>query len=292
MERAKSLVSGALGGSLVVVLGHPMDTVKVRLMTADDGRYRGTWDCLRKSVRQFGLRRGLYAGMAVPMLTVAPVYAAYFWAFDEGKRLFRQVAGQSLGEGEPLPLSGNVFAGAFSAVLGTLVIIPGDLVKVQLQVESAKPVAERRFAGPAACIRRITASEGALGLYRGSGVTMCREVPATIVYYSLYESIKRPVQLWMGQGWEHASVVLSGGVAGSAYTMVSLPADVVKSRLQSQPKQRFPGGARQAARELLLSHGPRGFFKGAAPALLRNFPANGACFWAVETSKQFLDQYV
>ncbi|KAH9258093.1 hypothetical protein BASA81_003656 [Batrachochytrium salamandrivorans] len=258
MESAKSFLSGAFGGSLVVVLGHPMDTIKVRLMTSD-GRYRGTWDCLQKSVQRFGLRRGLYAGMAVPMLTVAPVYATYFWAFDEGKRLFCQMSGQPPRGEEPLPLAGNVFAGAFSAVLGTLAMIPGDLVKVQLQVENAKPVAERRFVGPVACIRRIVANEGALGLYRGAGVTMCREVPATIVYYSLYESVKRPIHSWMGRGWEHASIVLSGGIAGSVYTVVSLPADVVKSRLQSQPKERFPDGARQVARELFHTSGLAGF---------------------------------
>lgn len=234
--------------------------------------------------------------MALPMLTVAPVYATYFWAFDEGKQWACQLYGDC--QADNLPLGGIVLAGAVSALFGTAVIIPGDLIKVHLQVEANKPRIERRFHGPITCINHVIKQHGALGLLRGSGITMLREIPSTIVYYSVYEVMKHPIHDWYvgdaydGHSHHPIAIVLAGGLAGSAYTLASIPADVIKSRYQTALPGCFPGGVMQVAKELLQSNGPQGFFKGIVPALLRNFPSNGACFLGVEYSKRFLDTYL
>ena len=48
--------------------------------------YSGAWDCAKKTVAKEGVR-GLYKGMATPIVGVAPVYALCFFGFSVGKTM-------------------------------------------------------------------------------------------------------------------------------------------------------------------------------------------------------------
>ena len=88
-------------------------------------------DCFRKMVAKDGFRRGLYRGMSAPLVAVTPIFAVYFWGFDVGKKIWTAAAGAN--PDGSVPTSGIVFAGGFSAIPGTLVMVPGDLIKVGVQ---------------------------------------------------------------------------------------------------------------------------------------------------------------
>jgi len=68
----KNFFAGGLGGVCTVVVGHPFDTVKVRLQTmpkvvpGQAPMYTGTWDCVKKTVKLEGFR-GLYKGLQNPI---------------------------------------------------------------------------------------------------------------------------------------------------------------------------------------------------------------------------------
>ena len=47
---------------------------------------------------------------------------------------------------------------------------------------------------------------------------------------------------------------------------------------------------RAVAMRLYREGGAKAFFRGFAPVLLRAFPANAACFFAMETSRAWLDR--
>ncbi|XP_078393872.1 mitochondrial carnitine/acylcarnitine carrier protein-like [Cetorhinus maximus] len=88
----RNLLAGGVGGVCLIVAGHPMDTIKVRLQTqpkALPGRallYQGAIDCLRKTVANEGLL-GLYKGMGTPILASIPVTAIMFFGYGLGKKL-------------------------------------------------------------------------------------------------------------------------------------------------------------------------------------------------------------
>jgi solute carrier family 25 (mitochondrial carnitine/acylcarnitine transporter), member 20/29 len=54
-------VAGVAGGVVVVFVGHPFDTTKTRLQTSPEGFYRGTIDCVKKTLRREGFG-GFYSG--------------------------------------------------------------------------------------------------------------------------------------------------------------------------------------------------------------------------------------
>lgn len=69
---------------------------------------------------------------------------------------------------------------------------------------------------------------------------------------------------------------------------VCIPADVLKSRLQTAPEGKYPDGIRGVLREILRTEGPKALFRGFVPIMLRAFPANAACFMGVEVTLHFL----
>ena len=81
-------------------------------------------------------------------------------------------------------------------------------------------------------------------------------------------------------------ILFAGGMAGVCNWIVAVPMDVVKSRFQSAPEGTFPGGLRQVTTELVQKEGVASLYRGLAPALLRAFPANAACFLGMEVSKK------
>ncbi len=61
-------VSGTAGGIAVVAVGHPFDTVKVRLQSQSISKpiYSGAFDCVKKTLAWEGVG-GLYKGVASPL---------------------------------------------------------------------------------------------------------------------------------------------------------------------------------------------------------------------------------
>ncbi|XP_026189500.1 mitochondrial carnitine/acylcarnitine carrier protein isoform X2 [Mastacembelus armatus] len=97
----KNFVAGGVGGACLLLTGHPLDTIKVRLQTQPKAscthnmHYAGTYDCFRKTVSKEGIL-GLYKGMGVPLAGMAPMMAISFFGFGLGKQL------QSTDPGKPL----------------------------------------------------------------------------------------------------------------------------------------------------------------------------------------------
>lgn len=59
-DLAKNFVAGGVGGAFTVLVGHPFDTVKVRLQTmpaiqpGTQPLYKGALDCVKKTVAKEG----------------------------------------------------------------------------------------------------------------------------------------------------------------------------------------------------------------------------------------------
>lgn len=68
-----------------------------------------------------------------------------------------------------------------------------------------------------------------------------------------------------------------------------MPADVLKSRLQTAAPGTYPNGIRDVFRELMRNEGPMALYKGVTPVMLRAFPANAACFIGFEIAMKFLN---
>jgi len=129
-------------------------------------------------------------------------------------------------------------------------------------------------------------------MYKGTCATLLRDVPASGAYFMTYEILKKALAPSDSTSLSPLSTLLAGGIAGILNWVVALPADVMKSRIQTAPEGTYPRGVRDVFRHLMKEEGPRAFYKGFAPVMLRAFPANAACFMGFEVALKFLNYAV
>eukprot|EP01061_Rhynchopus_euleeides_P004889 TRINITY_DN1408_c0_g2_i1.p1 TRINITY_DN1408_c0_g2~~TRINITY_DN1408_c0_g2_i1.p1 ORF type:complete len:323 (+),score=119.91 TRINITY_DN1408_c0_g2_i1:66-971(+) len=289
----QSFIAGGAGGMCLVFVGHPLDTVKVKLQTDTTGQFKGTFDCVKQIVAKDGVR-GLYRGMAAPIYGVTPMYALCFTGYNTGKRIFcDEDAFQKLEGKHLLQIAA---AGAFSAVYTTPILAPGERLKCMLQVQSAD---NQRFKGPGDLGRHLWKESGGgiAGLRtvnRGFAATMTRDGVASAFYFSSYEYLKRLATPEGEKGPSSAATFVCGGVAGIFNWAFAIPFDTVKSKLQTDPNtfERYPNGMRSVVSEMVKEQGfgaVKLMYKGFTAVMLRAFPANAACFLGYETAVSALD---
>lgn len=170
---------------------------------------------LRSTLVNEGIR-GIYRGVSAPIVAVSPVYALSFWGYDAGKLVVRSLKKD---KDSPLNLSEIAIAGGLSALPATTVMAPTERIKCLLQVQShvnGKP----QYSGMMDCAVQVYRNGGITSLYRGTALTLMRDGPGSIAWFSVYELTKR--ELVRLQGIEDPSqlsplaVVIAGGLAGMA----------------------------------------------------------------------------
>nr|XP_043629135.1 mitochondrial carnitine/acylcarnitine carrier-like protein [Erigeron canadensis]XP_043629136.1 mitochondrial carnitine/acylcarnitine carrier-like protein [Erigeron canadensis]XP_043629137.1 mitochondrial carnitine/acylcarnitine carrier-like protein [Erigeron canadensis] len=299
-EVAKDLTAGTIGGAAQLIVGHPFDTIKVKLQSqpvpppGQLPRYSGAIDAVKQTLAAEG-PRGLYKGMGAPLATVAALNAVLFTVRGQMEALLRSQPGV------PLTVNQQVVAGAGAGVAVSILATPTELIKCRLQAQSAVVgavagpggivAAVAKYSGPMDVAKQVLRSEGGVrGLFKGLVPTMGREVPGNAAMFGVYEALK---QYFAGgtdtSGLGRGSMIISGGLAGAAFWISVYPTDVIKSAIQiddyKNPKY---SGSVDAFKKILKAEGVGGFYKGFGPAMGRSVPANAACFLAYEMVRSSL----
>jgi len=256
---ALDFAAGCVAGGAGVLVGFPLDTVKVKIQTQDLSKglqYRGTFHALTSIVKESGVR-GLYRGLSSPLAGVAAINAITFGVYGNALRCFD----------DPHSVTSITLAGSTAGLLQTFVVSPMELVKTQLQVGGSPTIA--------ATVRHIYASAGARGLARGMGITCTREVPAFGIYFGSYEIMIREY------GESTPVILAAGGLAGVLSWVFTYPQDVIKSRLQADGfgKQRKYFGASHCTKAGLEAEGTNFLVRGLNSTIIRAFPMNAVTFY-------------
>lgn len=283
MNPVEYFICGGFGGICTVLVGHPLDTVKVRLQTmstkpGEKAKYSGTWDCLAKTVKNEGFG-GLYKGMGAPLAAIAPIFAISFFGYGVGKKLFK------VEEAEDMKTLRTIAAGAMSGVFTTTLMSPGERIKCLLQIQQGSGT--NIYDGPLDVAKKLYKEGGIRSIYRGAVATMCRDVPASGLYFLTYQTV---TEFFSSPGVPPSMpvTILAGGMSGIANWVIGMPADVLKSRLQTAPEGTYPGGMKQVFGELMKKEGLGALYKGFTPVIIRSFPANAACFVGFELAASAL----
>lgn len=287
---ALDFFAGCVGGCAGVLVGHPLDTIKVRLQTQDAcrPRYAGTLDCLRTMIREESVR-GLYKGVTSPLAGVAAVNALVFGVYGNVQRHLD--AGSTSTSASTL--STHALAGGAAGAVQSVACSPVELAKTRLQLQAdagtgtgAAAAQGVRYKGPVDCIRQVWRAEGTRGVFRGFWPTLVRDMPAFSLYFASYE--------WMTSGDEQVAtwkLLMAGGMAGTVSWVFTYPVDVVKSRIQADgvhgASSRYTG-ALHCLRTSLAAEGPAFLFRGISSTILRSFPTNAATFTAVAWTMRLL----
>lgn len=270
-------VAGWISGAVGLVVGHPLDTVKVRLQT--QAVYRGIFDCVAKTYKHEGFR-GFFKGMSFPVVSVAISNAVTFGSYTNALDYLTRSGHNNSDQSKQSSLTTVFVAGCFSGITQLFVSAPIDLVKVRLQNQTKS--GGNKYRGPIHCIAVILREDGVKGLFRGIWALALRDVPCLGLYFLPYELICRMLTE-KGKQPGNTAVLLAGGVAGVVTWACATPMDVVKARLQM-----CGGGGRMYSGVLncitvsVREEGMRVFFKGLLLNSVRAFPVNAVTFLSFE----------
>ena len=200
-EIAYDFIAGWCGGASSLIIGHPLDTIKVRLQSL---QYKGIFDCILRTLRTEGAF-ALYKGMEFPLLSVGLINAIYFGGYSTLKPNFdgkNQISNKNY-----LQIG---IAGAFGGAVQWTLACPVDVIKVKLQVQTTT----EKFRGPFHCLRWILNNFGVRkGIFRAGTVMLIRDVPSAAAYIATYEALMDTFCVKFS--WNHSiSAMIAGGTAG------------------------------------------------------------------------------
>lgn len=275
---ASDFLAGCIGGCAGVLVGHPFDTVKVRLQTQPtlNPMYKGTLDCFMQIIKKESVL-GLYKGMASPLYSLAFINAI---VFGVQRNLQRRM-------NDPDTLMSHFTSGALAGLAQTVVCSPMELAKTRMQVQGqgeSRTFAHHKshvYKSSVDCIIQIFRTEGTRGVFKGFSLTAVREAPSFGVYFLSFEFLLRSFESSDPEiGVSTPALLMAGGLAGMASWLCTYPIDVVKSRIQADMKNEYKN-AWDCVVKSYHEAGPRVFTKGLCSTLLRAFPVNAATFGAV-----------
>lgn len=285
LSPAQDFIAGTFAGIAITLVGHPFDTIKVRLQTQEKAIFKGALDATFKTIKGEGVR-GLYKGMGSPMATIPIINAIVFAAYGQAKSWFADPKNPNA----PLTLGQLAVAGGYAGLVNSLVVSPVELIKTRLQIQYEAVAAGRgdlfgsmllrnywkgpaaggsqnggaavrtqpAFKGPLDCIAKIYRALGLRGLMRGMTATLYRETPAYMGQFVTYELIKRYMIFLQGKGTPDdlhpVELMLAGGFAGISAWVVSYPMDLIKSQIQADPEF-MQGKSRYKKNRFLLDGG-------------------------------------
>uniref|UniRef100_A0A7S4KHV2 Mitochondrial carrier protein n=1 Tax=Paramoeba aestuarina TaxID=180227 RepID=A0A7S4KHV2_9EUKA len=290
--------AGTVGGILQTFVGHPLDTIKVRLQTQKidafgKGKYSGVIHCLRCTLREERIF-GLYKGLLSPLTGLAFLNAILFTSYGYAKDFFT-----NYGEHE-LTAMQSMACGAFAGAAQCVIVCPMELIKTRLQAQYNYPThTTPEYTGNIDCIKKTVKTRGVKGLYSGMYGCLIRELPAYAVCFPAFEVSQELFAKLEGRPKDEispASVIIAGGIAGVACWTISYPQDIVLNRLRVQrvdeppiyKTKMYDGGFWDCFWKLYRKEGLRGFTKGFSACAFRAFPANAASFYGYSITKDFL----
>lgn len=289
----RGFVAGVFSGVTKLSVGHPFDTIKVRLQTADYGRFRGPLDCLMQTIKKEGVS-GLYKGATPPLLGWMAMDSLMLGSLTIYRRLLLEkvwtnpsfVDEETINR-NTLPSVGHGIAGIAAGSTVSFIAAPVEHVKARLQIQYAARKTDRLYSGPIDCASKILRHHGLPGLWHGLG--------ATLIFRSFFFFWWGSYDLFSKYFQKHTSMSTpsinfwAGGLSAQVFWLTTYPTDVVKQRIMTDPlggglndgMRRFPRW-RDAVRTIYQEGGYRAFWRGFVPCFLRAFPANAAALVAFE----------
>jgi len=265
--------------------------------------FNGTFDALIKISRLEGIS-SLWSGLSPTLVLAVPTTVTYFTMYeqlkvmlDNSRRSYLNISGD-----HSTPGWVSLTAGGLARWFAVTIVNPLELIRTKMQSQKMP------WSQVTKCLRELVSSQGVRGLWNGYTATLLRDVPFSALYWPLYELTRETLrdqrdnlQLQHRLNVQENSFLVnfvSGAVAGSVASTITLPFDVIKTIKQIELAEKdimkvSPGRSRSnmaIAKELISEQGFRSLFSGLTPRLLKVAPACAIMISSYEFCKEFFGQ--
>lgn len=263
----RSLLAGALAGLTVDVSLFPLDTIKTRLQS--NLSHHASTVATRHTA--LGTLRSIYAGLPSAIIGSMPSAASFFVVYDGIKRQMITPETSSTKQSYI-----HMLASSLGEIAACAIRVPTEVVKQRAQAGLFGGKSSAAFLDILSL--RKSAGYGTMvkELYRGGGVTIMREIPFTILQFTMWEQAKSEYSARQSilYGREKGLVTakesaLFGSLSGAIAAGLTTPLDVLKTRIMLERREVGNGKGRMGAtgvlQQIATEEGWRGFFRGFVP---------------------------
>ena len=262
---------GGLSGCGATLVVQPLDLIKTRLQLSGElggaKAHRSTLHAIVNVVRAEGLLN-MYNGLSAALFRQVTYTTTRMGVFQ-----------YLLSLSPDATFAHRVAYGAMAGGVAGLVGNPAEVVLVRMTADGRLPPDQRRnYRHVGDALVRIVRSEGLATLWRGVSATVSRAMLLNAAQLGTYSQAKA-VLLRRGLFSDPSSVGLhaaAGMTSGFACTVVSLPVDMAKTRVQQMRPDaagRMPySSALDCLRQVVRHEGVPALWKGFTPYFLRLGP--------------------
>ncbi|XP_062304422.1 mitochondrial glycine transporter B isoform X1 [Osmerus eperlanus] len=253
----KAFMCGSLSGTCSTLLFQPLDLVKTRLQTLQNTMHPGAPKVGMMTVFINVIRTenflGLWKGVSPSFVRCIPGVGIYFSTFYSLKQHFFLERAPNAGQA--------VLLGGGARAVAGVCMLPVTVIKARF--ESGR----YNYVSVVGALRSVCETEGPRALFSGLTATLLRDAPFSGIYVMFYSQAKKSLPQEVSSA-PYAPLVNfgCGVVAGVLASLVTQPADVVKTHIQVSHAH---WTTRDAIRYIYTEKGLKGFFRGAVPRSLR-----------------------
>jgi solute carrier family 25 citrate transporter 1 len=281
----KTVVQGFLTGGTQAAITYPTEYVKtqLQLQSKANPEYNGIIDCFKKTIAKHGIG-GCYVGAPVRIFGAGCQQMCRWGAYTNLAGLARDPTTGKLSPA--MSAACGLGAGIVEAVFA---VTPVETLKTRITDDQRRGTGNYKSTPDA--FKKILASEGPVGLYRGAFPTILKQGTNQAVRMPLQAQIMALI-IW-GDDSRKQNPLLNGGagfLAGCGSVLLTQPQDCVKSRMQGEAAKELYKGTLDCAQKMLASEGPAAFFSGCIPRMVQVGMSSGISFAIFPIIKQLMNK--
>ncbi|XP_039126836.1 solute carrier family 25 member 44-like [Dioscorea cayenensis subsp. rotundata] len=277
LDKTRFHAIGAILFTVQLGLLHPIAVVKTRMQVAEGemARMHG-FSVFKNILRNNGLA-GIFRGFGTSSIGALPGRVLALTSLEVSKeKMLKSIEDLDMPDATRIAVA-NGTAGLFSNLVSSAYFVPLEVICQRLMVQGLPGITT--YNGPFDVAHKVLKTEGLRGLYRGFGLTVVTQSPASALWWGAYGSAQHIIWRSLGFGDEierkpsHLELVTvqatAGTIAGACSSIITTPLDTIKTRLQVMDDY---GTGRpsvwKTTKVLLQEDGWRGFYRGFGPRFL------------------------
>ncbi|XP_055531642.1 mitochondrial thiamine pyrophosphate carrier-like [Wyeomyia smithii] len=191
--------------------------------------------------------------------------------------------------------SNTGIAGGFAGCITRFICQPLDVLKIRFQLQ-VEPLSEDHMTSKYRTIvqstRLVYKEEGLRAFWKGHNPAQVLSIIYGVSQFSSYEHCNHLLRK-INTFEKHQNVrnFLCGALSGTVATVITLPLDVVRTRLISQDINRGYRNSVQGLKMIYVHEGLKGMYRGLGPAVLQIAPLTGGQFMFYNIFGSMFRQY-
>jgi Mitochondrial carrier protein len=301
-------IQGAVAGgcrALSRALTFPFDTLKTLEQSAvktsdaaETDNYRGP----NESPFNFLVSREYFRGILPAVASAVPANAIFFMVYNYLQTIaasdcildYLSIHGADFFHRPSVLFLERLIFSAVATLPQNAIKIPAELIKQRAQVQPNTNIL--------LLVQQATRPPlGILGLYKGGGAQLIREIPYNAIQMATFQAFK---EMLLSKSPDNSEIYpfglnlasisgILGLVAAAIAAILTQPADVIKTKLMTDVEDNLnvdqivsKDGIIRTARNIIVEEGWRGLFVGLTPRLILVSLGGMVYFWAAEVASQ------